>query len=156
MPFKIAEMLDIFQSEGTCPSESDLLKSSIKGFANELPSAFISFGEISSGPPGLEVFNAWSWSFTSFSVTVILSRVYGGLGSSSGRGGGLSTFEMLAKCLFSVWALSKGCISTVLLLFLKGGGGFLLFLKLEISLAILYHCLGGVFGSESVSFNFCK
>ena len=71
MPLKIAEMLDIFQSEGTCPSESDLLKSSIKGFANELPSAFISFGEISSGPPGLEVFNAWSWSFTSFSVTVI-------------------------------------------------------------------------------------
>ena len=65
--------------------------------------------------------------FYIFSVTVILSRVYGGLGSSSGRGGGLSTFEMLAKCLVSVWALSKGCISTVLLLlFLKGGGGFIL------------------------------
>ena len=67
MPLKIAEMLDIFQSEGTCPMKSDLLKSSIKGFVNALPSAFIiSFEEISSGPPGLEVFNAWSWSFTSF------------------------------------------------------------------------------------------
>ena len=37
----------------------------------------------------------------------------------------------------------------------RGGGGFLLFLNFEISFAILYHCLGGVFGSARLVCSFC-
>ena len=45
---------------------------------------------------------------------------------SGGSGGGFSTLDILAKCLFDVWDLSNGCISMVLLFF-KGGAGFLVF-----------------------------
>ena len=67
--------------------------------------------------------------------------------------GGFSTLDIFAKCLLSVWALSNGCMS-ILLLFFRGGCGFLLFLRFVISLAILYHCLGGVLGSANVCFSF--
>ena len=65
---------------------------------------------------------------------------------SSGRGGGSSILEIFAKCLFKVLAFSSGCMSYESLFF-KGGGGFCLFFRLEISFAILYHCLIGVFRS---------
>ena len=76
----------------------------------------------------------------------------GFISSSGGSGGGFSTLDILAKCLFNVWALSNGCISMVLLFF-KGGGGFLLFLRFVISFATLYYCFGGVLGSDNVFFN---
>ena len=41
----------------------------------------------------------------------------GFISSSGGRGGGFSTLDIFAKCLLSVWALSNGCMS-ILLLFL--------------------------------------
>ena len=74
---------------------------------------------------------------------------------SSCNGWGLSILDMFAKCLFKVWALSSGCISTESL-FLSGGGGFLLVFKLEISFAILYHCFGGVLGSARFDLSFWR
>ena len=41
-----------------------------------------------------------------------------------GKWGGFSTLDILAKCLFNVWALSNGCISMVLLFFKGGWGSF--------------------------------
>ena len=57
--------------------------------------------------------------------------------------------KVFAKCL----GLLNGCMS-ILLLFFRGGGGFLLFLRFVISLAILYHCLGRVLGSDNVCLSF--
>ena len=110
MPLKIADIFAIFQREGTCPSVIDLLQSSASGLIRELPNVFKSFGDTSSGPLGFETFKACIWSFISCSVIVICSREKFGR-VFAGREGGFSIFEILAKCLFNVLALSRGCVS---------------------------------------------
>ena len=53
---KIAETLANFHWYGTCPNCRDLLKSKVNGFTKSYPKVLISFGLISSGPPGLLTF----------------------------------------------------------------------------------------------------